>query len=117
MPPWLIDGTHPGMLSTPQAGSIPMSDSSQNTPPDHMSNDPRSKFHDPSVLERGIGIRFNGVERHNVDEYCISEGWVRLPVGKSLDRRGQPMTMKMRGTVEAWFLDDGDDAEAETPAD
>ena len=98
------------MLSAPLAGSLPMSDQDQNTPPDHMSNDPRSKFHDPSVLERGIGIRFNGVERHNVDEYCISEGWVRLPVGKSLDRRGQPMTMKMRGKVEAWFLDDGDEA-------
>ena len=85
------------------------------TPPDHLSNDPRSKFHDAAVLERGIGIRFNGVERHNVDEYCISEGWVRLPVGRSLDRRGQPMTMKVKGTVEAWFLDAGD--EGETPAD
>ena len=85
------------------------------TPPDHLSNDPRSKFHDAAVLERGIGIRFNGVERHNVDEYCISEGWVRLPVGKSLDRRGQPMTMKVKGTVEAWFLDAA--GEAETSAD
>lgn len=85
------------------------------SPPDRLSNDPRSKFHDAAVLERGIGIRFNGVERHNVDEYCISEGWVRLPVGRSLDRRGQPMTMKVKGTVEAWFLDAGD--EGETPAD
>ena len=85
-----------------------MTDATQqgsDTPPDHLSNDPRSKFHDPAVLERGIGIRFNGVERHNVDEYCISEGWVRLPVGRSLDRRGQPMTMKVKGKVEAWFLD------------
>ncbi len=118
------------MLLGQKAGSLPMSDQDQNTPPagsppDHMSNDPRSKFHDPSVLERGIGIRFNGVERHNVDEYCISEGWVRLPVGKSLDRRGQPMTMKMRGKVEAWFLDEGnldegnvdDGNEVKTPAD
>ena len=85
------------------------------TPPDHLSNDPRSKFHDAAVLERGIGIRFNGVERHTVDEYCISEGWVRLPVGRSLDRRGQPMTMKVKGRVEAWFLDAaGEDG---TPAD
>ncbi|RZA21963.1 MAG: DUF3297 family protein [Lysobacteraceae bacterium] len=86
----------------------------QDSPPDHLSNDPRSKFHDPAVLERGIGIRFNGVERHNVDEYCISEGWVRLPVGKSLDRRGQPMTMKVKGKVEAWYLDaatEGDEAD------
>ena len=75
------------MLSAPEAGSDPMTDAinSTDTPPDHLSNDPRSKFHDPAALERGIGIRFNGVERHNVDEYCISEGWVRLPVGKSLD--------------------------------
>ena len=78
---------------------------SSDTPSDHLSNDPRSKFHDPAVLERGIGIRFNGVERHNVDDYCISEGWVRLPVGRSLDRRGQPMTVKVKGKVEAWFLD------------
>ena len=73
------------------------------TPPDRLSNDPHSKFHDAGALERGIGIRLNGVERTNVEEYCISEGWVRVPVGKSLDRRGQPMTMKMNGTVEAWF--------------
>ena len=75
------------------------------TPPDHLSNDPRSKFHDAAVLERGIGIRFNGMERNNVEEYCISEGWVRMAAGRSLDRRGQPMTMKFKGTVEAWFLD------------
>ena len=75
------------------------------TPPDHLSNDPRSKFYDEAVLERGIGIRFKGEERHNVEEYCISEGWVRLPVGKSLDRRGNAMTIKAYGPVEAWFLD------------
>lgn len=74
------------------------------TPPDRLSNDPRSKFHDEALLERGIGIRFNGIERHNVEEYCISEGWVRVAAGKALDRRGQPMTMKLKGTVEAWFL-------------
>ena len=85
------------------------------TPPDHLSNDPRSKFHDAAVLERGIGIRFNGMERNNVEEYCISEGWVRMAAGRSLDRRGQPMTMKFKGTVEAWFLDSV--ASDETPAD
>jgi hypothetical protein len=85
---------------------------STDSPPDHLSNDPRSKFHDEKALERGIGIRFNGIERHNVDEYCISEGWVRLPVGRSLDRRGQPMTLKVKGTVEAWFLDDAGQAGA-----
>jgi hypothetical protein len=75
------------------------------TPPDRLATDPRSPFHDTAVLERGIGIRFNGVEKTNVEEYCVSEGWVRLPVGKSLDRRGQPMTMKLKGTVEPYFLD------------
>jgi hypothetical protein len=75
------------------------------TPPDRLSNDPRSPHYDAALLERGIGIRLNGVERTNVEEYCISEGWARLPVGKSLDRRGQPITMKVKGTVEAWFRD------------
>ncbi|MBS0216316.1 MAG: DUF3297 family protein [Proteobacteria bacterium] len=72
-------------------------------PPDRLSNDPRSKFHDPDLLERGIGIRFNGVERTNVEEYCVSEGWIRVAMGRALDRRGQPMTMKIKGTVEPWF--------------
>jgi hypothetical protein len=83
------------------------------TPPDRLSNDPRSPFYRPELLERGIGIRCNGQERHNVEEYCISEGWIRIPVGRSLDRRGQPMTLKVKGTVEAWFLDSA----STTPAD
>jgi hypothetical protein len=75
------------------------------TLPDRLSTDPRSPHYDAAVLERGIGIRFNGVEKTNVEEYCVSEGWVRLPVGKSLDRRGQPMTMKVKGSVVPYFLD------------
>lgn len=75
------------------------------TPPDRLCVNPRSPFYDDALLERGIGVRFNGVERTNVEEYCISEGWVRLPVGKSLDRHGNAMTMKAKGTVEVWFLD------------
>ena len=74
------------------------------TPPDRLCVNPRSPYYDETTLERGIGVRFNGTERHNVEEYCISEGWVRLPVGKSLDRRGNAMTMKANGTVEVWFL-------------
>lgn len=73
------------------------------TPPDHLSNDPSSKYYDADLLARGIGIRFNGVERTNVEEYCISEGWIRVAAGKALDRRGQPITMKYKGEVEAWF--------------
>jgi hypothetical protein len=73
------------------------------TPPDHLSTDARSPFHDAAVLERGIGIRFNGEEKTNVIEYCVSEGWVRLPFGKTLDRRGNPMTVKAKGAVEPYF--------------
>ena len=78
------------------------------TPPDRLSNDPKSDFYQPELLQRGIGIRFKGEERHNVEEYCISEGWVRVAVGKTLDRRGQPLTMKLTGPVEAWFRDTGE---------
>ena len=74
------------------------------TDPDRLSNDPRSKFHDPAALNRGIGISINGRERTDVEEYCVSEGWVLVPAGKSLDRRGRPMTIKIKGTVEARFL-------------
>jgi len=76
------------------------------TPPDRLSLDARSPHYNAELLDRGIGIRFKGEERHNVEEYCISEGWVRVPVGKALDRRGNPMTMKAYGPVEAWFLDE-----------
>lgn len=78
------------------------------TPPDRLCVNPRSPFHDAAALERGVGVRFNGVERHNVEEYCVSEGWARFPVGKSLDRHGNAMTMKAKGTVEVWYLDGND---------
>jgi hypothetical protein len=78
-----------------------MSDS----PPDRLCADPRSRFFDAALLERGIGVRFNGVERTDVEEYCVSEGWVRVPAGRALDRRGRPMTFKLKGTVEVWLLD------------
>ena len=63
----------------------------------------KRQHHDPRLLERGIGIRFNGAERTNVEEYCVSEGWIRVAAGRALDRRGQPMTMKIKGTVEPYF--------------
>lgn len=75
------------------------------TPPDRLATNPKSPHHDAAVLERGIGIRFNGEEKTNVEEYCVSEGWVRLPVGRSLDRHGNAMTIKVKGTVEPYFLD------------
>jgi len=75
------------------------------TPPDHLSNNPASPHYDAAALERGIGIRFNGVEKTTVEEYCVSEGWVRVAVGKTLDRKGNPLTMKLSGTVEPYFRD------------
>ena len=74
-------------------------------PPDRLSNDPASQFYDEDVLRRGIGIRFKGAEKTNVEEYCVSEGWVRVAVGKTLDRRGKPLTMKAVGPVEPYFRD------------
>ncbi len=75
------------------------------TPPDRLSTNPRSPHFDMEVLQRGIGIRFKGAERTDVEEYSISEGWIRVAAGKSKDRFGQPMTIKLSGPVEAWFED------------
>ena len=75
------------------------------TPPDRLCNDPRSKFHDEALLARGIGIRFNAQERTTVEEYRVSEGWVRMAVGRALDRRGRPITLKFKGEVEPYFVD------------
>ena len=73
------------------------------TPPDRLCATPTSPFYDAEALARGVGVRFNGVERTTVEEYCVSEGWVRLSVGTSKDRRGNPITIKMQGSVEPWF--------------
>ena len=75
------------------------------TPPDRLSNNPASPFYDEALLERGVGIRFKGVEKTNVEEYCVSEGWIRIAVGKTVDRKGNPLTMQLRGTVEPYFRD------------
>ncbi len=78
------------------------------TPPDHLSTDPDSPFYNEEMLEREIGIRFKGVEKTNVEEYCISERWVRVPAGKALDRYGNPLLIKLTGDVEAYFKDKKD---------
>jgi hypothetical protein len=75
------------------------------SPPDHLSNDPRSPYYDEAVLARDIGIRFNGVEKTNAEEYCVSEGWIRVAAGKAKDRHGNPLTIKLKGTVEPYFRD------------
>ena len=73
------------------------------TPPDRLAASSRSPHYDASLLERGVGIRFDGVERTNVDEYCVSEGWVRLTVAGSKDRYGNPITIKQQGEVVPYF--------------
>jgi hypothetical protein len=78
------------------------------TPPNHLSINPKSPHYNETVLDRGIGIRFNGAEKTNVEEYNISEGWIRVSVGKTLDRHGNPMTIKLKGVVEPYFKDAAD---------
>ncbi len=71
--------------------------------PDRLSVDPRSPHHNAAVCEQAIGIRFNDAVRTDVEEYCISEGWIKVPAGKALDRKGQPMMIKLKGRVEAFY--------------
>ena len=73
------------------------------TLPDRLSVDPSSPYYDEKLLARNVGIRFNGMERTNVEEYCISEGWIRASVGKTLDRRGKPLTIMLKGKVEPFI--------------
>ena len=73
--------------------------------PDRLSTDPNSPYYNAELLERDIGIRFNGAEKTNVEEYCVSEGWVRLAAGNAKDRFGNPMTVKLKGPVEPYFRD------------
>ena len=80
-----------------------MADKASDAPPDRLSLDPRSEHYDEALLSRGVGIKFNGQEKTNVIEYSISEGWIRVPAGRSRDRYGQPMTIKLQGKVEPYF--------------
>ena len=75
------------------------------TPPDRLSNDPGSPYYDAALLERGVGIRFAGQEKTNVEEYCVSEGWIRVTAGTAKDRKGNPLTIKLKGPVEPYFRD------------
>lgn len=80
------------------------------TPPDRLASDPSSPFYDEDAMERGVGIRFKGNERNDVEEYCVSEGWIRVALGKKVDRRGNPLTMKLTGEVEPYFRSPAPDA-------
>ena len=86
-------------------------------PPDRLSVDPSSAFYNEAALTRGVGVRFRGVERRDVEEYCVSGGWIRAAAGKALDRRGQPLVIKMTGAVEPYYLASPRDAgDPDTPA-
>ena len=78
------------------------------TLPDRLSNDPKSPYYDEKLLERDIGVRFKGVEKTNVAEYCISEGWIKVEAGKTKDRHGNPLTIKLSGPVEVFFKDENE---------
>ena len=80
--------------------------------PDRLSTNPRSPHFDEALLRRGIGIRFKGAERRDVEEYSLSEGWIRVALGKKVDRKGNPLTIKLTGPVEAWFERPADDDES-----
>jgi hypothetical protein len=85
------------------------------TLPDRLSTNPRSPYYNEELLRRDVGIRFDGKERTNVEEYCVSEGWIRVSAGKAVDRRGDPLTIKLTGKVEPYFRPKPPDA-ADTPA-
>ncbi|GIX19574.1 MAG: hypothetical protein KatS3mg120_1250 [Erythrobacter sp.] len=83
--------------------------SGADVPPDRLAVNPASPFFNAELLRRGVGVRFKGAVRRDVEEYSISEGWIRVQVGKTVDRKGQPLTIKLNGPVEAWFEDLGED--------
>ncbi|HTM94203.1 MAG TPA: DUF3297 family protein [Croceibacterium sp.] len=89
---------------TPQAPNA-----GADVPPDRLAINPRSPHFDSDKLQRGVGIRFKDRVRTDIEEYCISEGWVRVQAGKAMDRTGQPLTLKLNGPVEAWYEDLGDE--------
>ena len=88
-----------------QPPATPKSPAMTDTPPDRLSTNPASPYHDADLLARGIGIRFKGVEKTNVEEYCVSEGWIRVAAGTAKDRFGNPLTIKLNGPVEPYFQD------------
>ena len=91
----MTEATNEPAAASSQAGPPPL--------PDHLSVDPRSPHHVAAIFEHDIGIRFNGKERSDVEEYCISERWIRVAAGKTLDRKGKPLLIKLRGAVEAFY--------------
>ena len=103
MPPQPGIRLYPGLAShRPQSRFSP--ESTPRPPlPDRLSADTRSPHHVAAVFEHDIGIRLNNKERSDVEEYCISEGWVKVPAGKTVDRKGHPLLIKLKGAVEAFY--------------
>jgi hypothetical protein len=101
--PYFAKDRHCPSLAQPKE-LIPMTDTTQRPAlPDHLSSDARSPHHVAAVFEHDIGIRFNDKERSDVEEYCISEGWIKVPAGKTVDRKGKPLLIKLKGRVEAFY--------------
>ncbi len=92
----MTQATPPAASAEPAAPALPQV-------LDHLSTDPRSPHYNAAAFEHDVGIRFNGTERFDVAEYCISEGWIKVPAGKTLDRKGQPLMIKLKGRVEAFY--------------
>lgn len=93
------------LCAAPGGKRLTVTDSSTSRPalPDHLSIDPRSPHHVAAVFEHDVGIRFNGKERFDVEEYCVSEGWIKVPADKTLDRKGRPLLLTLKGAVEAFY--------------
>ena len=98
------------MSDTDQTADTAAASNAADTPPEHLSVHAGSPHFDVEALKRGVGIRFKGRQRTDIEEYSIPEGWVRVQAGKTVDRRGKPLTLKLTGPVEAWFEDLGEDA-------
>jgi hypothetical protein len=96
-------GNLQGVLPVTDAKPDPTPDTTATTLPDRLCSNPKSPHYDQAVLDRDVGIKFNGVEKTNVEEYCVSEGWVRLSAGNAKDRFGNAMTVKLKGKVEPYF--------------
>jgi hypothetical protein len=95
---------HAGEVAALGGDNRAMDDATSAPPlPDRLSVDPRSPHHVAAVFERGVGIRLNVKERFEVEEYCLSEGWVKVPAGKTLDRKGRPLLITLKGKVEAFY--------------
>jgi hypothetical protein len=96
-------------MSESKKPDSPKPEATSDALPDRLSNDPRSPYYNAEVLARDVGIRFKGVEKNNVEEYCVSEGWIRVAAGNAKDRYGNPLTIKLTGPVEPYFRDKKED--------